>query len=154
MSTELSLHALRVDDADEMVVVLAAPELYAITGGGPPSLEELRRRYESQVAGSGRADEQWLNWIVRLDGAAVGYVQATVVADTATLAWLIGVPWQRQGHATTATAAMMELLRSDGVTRFEAWIAPGHVGSETVARQVGLAPTDETDDDGEVRWSS
>ncbi len=154
MSAEVSLHALRVDDAQEMVAVLSAPGLYTITGGGPPSLDELRRRYQSQVAGSGRVDEQWRNWIVRLDAAAVGYVQATVVADTATLAWLIGEPWQRQGHASTATAAMVELLRSEGVNRFDAWIAPGHIGSETVARRVGLAPTDETDADGEVRWSS
>jgi hypothetical protein len=40
----------------------------------------------------------WHNWIVRsrTTGSAVGYVQATVTGDTADVAWLVGVRWQRQ----------------------------------------------------------
>ncbi|MEM7286018.1 MAG: GNAT family N-acetyltransferase [Actinomycetota bacterium] len=154
MSERLSLEDLRVDHADEMVDVLASPELYAITGGTPPTIDDLRRRYELQVAGPGRTDEEWRNWIVRVDGRAVGFVQATVTGTAATLAWLIGVRWQGRGHAKAAVADVCDLLREQGIDRFDAWIAPGHVASERVAASAGLRRTDQTDDDGEVRWKT
>ena len=37
----LTLEPLRVDHADEMVVVLGDPNVYAYTGGEPPSAKEL-----------------------------------------------------------------------------------------------------------------
>src|SRR6185503_13248208 len=62
----LDLLPLRPADAGEMVVVLADPALYAFTGGEPPSVESLRRRYALQVVGqSPDGTETWLNWIVR-----------------------------------------------------------------------------------------
>ena len=74
----LELVALRVADAEEMVVVLADPALHEFTGGRPASLEELRGRYTSWAGGSGSVDELWLNWIVRrrIDNAAIGAVRA------------------------------------------------------------------------------
>lgn len=47
---------------------------------------------------------RWHNGIVRLraERAAVGFVQATITGDTADVAWLIGVPWQRRGIAIEA----------------------------------------------------
>jgi hypothetical protein len=57
----LTLEPLRVDHADEMVVVLGDPNVYAYTGGEPPSLGELRSRYTRQVEGqSDDGDEGWL----------------------------------------------------------------------------------------------
>lgn len=154
MTPSLSLDDLRVDDAMEMVDVLSAPALYEFTGGAAPSLPELQARYEAQVAGSGDADEQWRNWIVRIDGQAVGFVQATVTTGAATLAWVIGAPWQGRGHATSAVGAMIRILVSEGVGVFDAWIAPGHAASERVAGRAGLVATGEIDADGEVRWTS
>lgn len=154
MTPRLSLDDLRVDDAVEMVDVLAAPALYEFTGGAAPSLPELQARYQAQVAGSGDADEQWRNWIVRIDGGAVGFVQATVTSTTATLAWVIGAQWQGRGHATSAVGAMIRILVSEGVDAFDAWIAPGHAASERVAIRSGLVATGEADEDGEIRWVS
>lgn len=154
MTPRLSLDDLRVDDADEMVDVLAAPAIYAFTGGAPPSLAELRARYEAQVAGSGLVAEQWRNWIVRVDHIAIGFVQATVTPGGATLAWLIGPAWQGRGHASAAVGAMIRILVSEGVDMFDAWIAPGHAASERVATRVGFVATHEVDEDGEVRWVS
>jgi hypothetical protein len=87
-SARLTLHPLAVADAAEMAAVLADPELYRYTGGAPPTLEELTRRYERQVAGPAGSDETWLNWIVRRrdDGRAVGFLQATVHGSDADLA--------------------------------------------------------------------
>ena len=94
----LTLEPLRVDHADEMVVVLGDPNVYAHTGGEPPSLGELRSRYTRQVEGqSDDGDEGWLNWITRdrETQLAVGTVQATlrVTQDSmsAELAWIVGV---------------------------------------------------------------
>lgn len=142
----MRLDPLRVEDAEEMAGVLADPALYEVIGGSPPSAADLRGRYARQL----ERPEEWLNWIVRVDGTAVGYVQATVTGDRASVAWVIGTPWQGRGYATAAARAMLALLP---VRAVEAWIAPGHRASEAVAAAVGLRPTGELDADGEQRWS-
>lgn len=155
-TSRLRLDPLSVDDAAEMVGVLAGPDLYVFTGGEPPTIEALRARYERLVVGhSGDGTEVWLNWIVRRasDGAAVGTVQATVVDEGrhAEIAWVIGLLWQGQGFATEAAAAMVEWLRSVGVTSFTAHVHPDHGASIKVAERVGLQPTGDYVD-GERVW--
>jgi RimJ/RimL family protein N-acetyltransferase len=153
----LLLSPLQVDDADEMVDVLADPALHEFTGGEPATLDDLRGRYRSWVAGSGRDTERWLNWIVRHrgDGEAIGTVQATVMNPdddpVAFVAWTIGVRWQRQGYATEATVALVEWLGDHGVGAIVAHIHPDHSASAIVARRAGLRPTSEVVD-GEVEW--
>jgi RimJ/RimL family protein N-acetyltransferase len=152
----ISLDPLRVADATEMVGVLSAPALYAVTGGAPPTLDELTERYRSQVAGrAADGREEWLNWVVRVDGVAAGYVQATVHdhGSRASVAWVIGLPWQGQGLATSAARRMLALLRARGVERIEASIAPGHTPSERVAARVGLVGSGALDAAGEQLWT-
>lgn len=148
------LDPLAVSDAAEMAVVLADPDLYTVIGGHPPTEKELRQQYERQVVGrSADGTEEWLNWVVRVDGAAAGYVQATVHdGSRAVVAWVIGSAWQGRGIATEAARQMLGLLRERGVDRIEASIEPGHAPSERVAERIGLVATGELDDDGEQRW--
>ncbi len=164
----LRLDPLRVDDAVEMARVLADPSLYAFTGGEPPTVEALRRRYVGQVVGrSADGRELWLNWIVRrrTEADAIGFAQATV-ADasgdrrrrSADVAWVIGVPWQGHRSAAEAAAAMIAWLMTPepngaGVVVVTAHIHPDHAASAAVARRVGLEPTHEIED-GEVVWVS
>lgn len=61
----LLLKQLRVDHAAEMVAVLAAPELYAFTGGTPPALDELRTGYAAQARGPADGGELWRTWVLR-----------------------------------------------------------------------------------------
>ena len=150
------LTPLEVDDAEEMVGVLASPALYAFTGGEPPTLLALRQRYAAMVVGHSPDDRQeWLNWIVRRadDGTAIGTVQATVErADgRAEVAWVIGADAQGHGYAQEAAAALVEALGEAGVPRVVAHIHPEHAASEGVARRCGLLPT-ETFHDGERLW--
>jgi RimJ/RimL family protein N-acetyltransferase len=149
----IALDPLRVTDAAEMVHVLSAPELYGFIGGRPPTLGELTEQYRRQVAGrSADGREEWLNWIVRVDGDAVGYVQATVHEGTrAVIAWVIGRPWQGRGYATAAASELVVRLRGRGVHRVEAYIVPGHVASERVASRIGLTPTGKVSE-GEQMW--
>lgn len=156
-TARLVLEPLRPDHATELAPVLADPALHEFIGGSPATAEELRGRYERQAVGrSAAGDELWFNWIARAGGpggAAVGYVQATVIGDAAELAWVIGVPHQRQGLAREAALGMLDWLRSRGIRTFTAHIAPDHTASAAVARALGLSPTDAVVD-GETVWSS
>lgn len=153
---DLRLDPLRVADAAEMAAVLADPALYAVIGGRPPTERQLTAQYRVQALGrSADGREEWLNWVVRVDGHAVGYVQATVHDGArAVVAWVVGTPWQGHGYATAAARAMLAELTARGVLRVEAYIEPGHYPSEAVAERVGLHPTGDFDDDGEQRWST
>ncbi len=153
-SDRLSLEPLAVSHVDEMVEVLSHLELYEFTGGEPPDARTLTRRYESQVRGSGDADEQWLNWILRENSSsrAIGFVQATVTGEGAAIAWTVGTAHQGRGFATEAARVMKDYLVSCGVDRFEAYIHPQHVASERVASALGLVHSGAFDDDGEVIW--
>lgn len=139
-----------------MVAVLSDVSLYAFTAGTPPTLPELELRYTHQVAGSGSSAEQWHNWIARHrdSGVVIGFVQATVTDDDASIAWLVGVDHQRQGFAIEAAAAMVDWLTSQGTTPVQAFIHPRHVASQRVAERLGLRRTGEVDEDGEEVWRS
>jgi RimJ/RimL family protein N-acetyltransferase len=154
LTERLELRPMSPDDAEEMFVVLADDALYAVIGGDPPSLDELRDRYTRQAVGhSADGTETWHNWILRQrdDGAAIGFVQATVVGSTAEVAWLVGVPWQGRGFATEAARAVVDWLMAGGVTTIKAHVASGHLPSELVAERIGLAVTDDIED-GERVW--
>lgn len=154
------LEPLSVEHADEMAVVLAPVELYAFTGGEPPTAEVLRARYARQVVGRSPSDDAgWLNWVVRAQGSgrAVGYVQATLTHDegalAAEVAWLVAPSAQQRGVATEAATAMLEWLRGERVQRVRASIHPDHHASARVAERLGLAPTGRFDD-GEQVWEA
>jgi RimJ/RimL family protein N-acetyltransferase len=135
-----------------MVEVLSDTILYTFIGGEPPTLADLQDRYRHQVAGSPRDDESWLNWIIRVEEVAIGFVQATVVGDSADLAWVIGTEWQGQGYASEASAAMKSWLTARGVVHFLAHIHPNHHASAAVATSIGLRPTGQLDQEGEEIW--
>jgi RimJ/RimL family protein N-acetyltransferase len=147
---------LTPDDAEEMVAVLAGDDLYAFTGGRPPTLPALRARYARQVVGhSADGREEWRNWIIRLatDRTAVRYVQATLADDgqRAEIAWVVGRAWQGRGYAKDAAAALMGWLDARGVGVVEAHIHPDHAASAAVASHAGLLATGQFQN-GEQLW--
>jgi RimJ/RimL family protein N-acetyltransferase len=154
----LTLTALTIQDADEMVGVLNDERLHEFVGGRPDTITELRDRYRRFVAGPTEGSDIWLNWIVRSthDGAAIGTVQATVstLSDARTVAdvaWVIGMAWQGRGYAGEAACALIDWLRARGVDEVNAHIRRDHHASATVASRAGLHPTDERVD-GETVW--
>lgn len=151
-TVRLTLTPLGVADAAEMAGVLSDPALYTFTGGMPPTLVQLEELYRHQSTGAPEGGEVWHNWILRLDGTAIGYVQATVEGDSAELAWVVGVPWQGSGYATEASEAVRDWLADRGAARFSAHIHSDHSASRAIARRLGLRPTGQLDDDGEVIW--
>jgi RimJ/RimL family protein N-acetyltransferase len=158
VTERLTLTALAVEDAVEMVGVLNDKRLHEFIGGRPDTLIELRDRYARFVAGPNEPGDVWLNWIVRSthDGAAIGTMQATVstrsdARTVADVAWVIGVASQGRGYATEAAHALIDWLRAHGVDEVTAHIRADHPASATVASRSGLHPTDERVD-GETVW--
>ena len=155
-SARLRLVPLAVADAGEMVHVLSGAALYAITGGSPPGLDELRARYARQAGGRSPAGrEEWRNWILRREpgGEAIGYVQATITGAgrRAEIAWVVGLDWQGRGYATEAARALVTWLDARGTTVIQAHIHPGHAASAAVAWRAGLRPAG-TFQAGEQLW--
>jgi RimJ/RimL family protein N-acetyltransferase len=146
-TARLVLVPVNGDDADELAVIFADERLYRFTGGKPGSVEELRATL-SRLAEDRAADATaQLNWVARrrAGGQAVGMLQA-VFGDggrTAEVAWLTGMPWQGQGFAAEAAAAVVAWLEARAVEQVTAWIRPDHRASEAVATRAGLMVTDE-----------
>jgi len=154
----LALEPITPDAAPEMLPVLAHPAIYRFTGGEAPTLSTLRDRYARQSTGRSPDGAQWwFNWMVRSDGAAVGFVQATVDDvdgdRVAALAWVLSPTAQGRGFATEAAEAATAWLAGHGCRRFTASIHPAHSASAGVARRLGMAPTGVVDDDGEDQWA-
>jgi RimJ/RimL family protein N-acetyltransferase len=153
------LSPLRIEDADELVAVLAGPQLYRFIGGAPPTVAELRQRYAVLARGrSPDGDQEWLNWVIRLGTTAIGTTaigttQATVTGDgqRADVAWVIGLAHQGHGYGREAAGAMVTALIEAGVPWLTAHVHPDHAASASVARACGLRPTTEFHD-GEQRW--
>ena len=150
------LAPLAAEDAVEMVEVLSSPSLYVLIGGQPPSLPELAARYQRQVAGPVSEHEAWLNWIVRFEGQAVGFVQATLRQEAgvlcAAVAWLIRPEFQRRGLATEAAGVMVDHLRTPPRAAITAWISDANLASVLVATRLALHRTSHQAD-GEQLWT-
>jgi RimJ/RimL family protein N-acetyltransferase len=149
---------LRVKHAEEMADLLDDLSLHEFIGGEPETVDQLRSPYLRLVSGeSPDGQEGWMNWIVRdrESAAAVGTIQAgirdTGAVMSAELAWVIATRYQRLGYATEAVRGVMASLSERGARLFIAHIHPEHAASMSVARHLGLEPTD-VSKDGETRW--
>ncbi|MDX3004789.1 GNAT family N-acetyltransferase [Kribbella solani] len=149
----LTLLPLQIEYAARMADVLSDPALYTFTGGEPPTVDALEARYRRQLAGPGRPDEQWLNWVIQLEEELIGYVQATVTGRTVEIAWVLGTGWQGRGYAKEAARGLVSWLQTQEVDRVVAHVHPEHTASAAVAAAAGLHRTDVLDD-GEYLWTT
>jgi RimJ/RimL family protein N-acetyltransferase len=159
-TARLSLEPLRIDHAEEMAPLLDDAQLFGFTGGAPCTLDELRDRYQRQVSGwSHDRHERWLNWILRdrSSGQAIGTTQATITVDgdavIGEIAWIVGSRHQGRGCACEAADAMVAWLREQGARSLFAEIHPDHDASMGVARHLGLKPSEQVLESGEIRWT-
>ena len=160
-STErLSLEPLSVVHASELAPLLDDPCLHEFTGGAPLPAAALTARY-ARLAGrrSPGGDQMWGNWVlrVRATGEAAGIVQATLPAGgpasgPAEVAWVVVRAAQGRGYAQEAARSLVAVLQAAGWA-VVAYIHPGHLASQRVARAAGLSLTTDVRD-GEIRWVS
>ncbi len=156
----LDLEPLCIEHADEMAPLLNDVALHVYIAGRPSTRQELAARYRRQVRGRSPDGSQcWLNWVMRrrADARAIGTMQATLTCEPpgviAEVAWVVAVPFQRQGYAGEGGLVVLAWLRHQGVAVVRANVHPDHDASRRVARALGLRPTD-IEVDGETRWQA
>jgi RimJ/RimL family protein N-acetyltransferase len=146
------LVGLRAADAEELCGLLAEPQLREWLRARDTG--ELRERFAAWETRRSPDDEHelWLNWVIREDGRAVGWVQATVRDASASVAYAV-LPAERGNVvASDAVRALVPWLRDRlDVTTVTAEIAEANPASEHVARAAGFERTTRRDGD-EVVW--
>ena len=137
------------------VPALASEEMaftIAVLGSVRLVLEVLSRDHSSEAAITFESQMRDTK-----SGRLVGTVQATDegvarIDAHATLAWVVGVPFQRCGYATETTRSVLTWLRGEGIVEASAFIHPAHVASAATARKLGLRRSSEIVG-GEYRWT-
>jgi RimJ/RimL family protein N-acetyltransferase len=126
---------------------LREPALYAYQTDEPPhDVASLRARY-ARLASGHSTDElaHWLNWILvrRDDGAAAGYVQATVAKErsSAEIGYLVLPKQQRRGFGGEAVGAMVRHLLGAGVRVLHAVVDVRNTGSIALIERLGFRRT-------------
>jgi RimJ/RimL family protein N-acetyltransferase len=142
-TSRVVLEPQRAAHADEMFGVLCDPAIYEFENQPPASADALRERFRAlESARSPDGSQLWLNWIVRLrdTGAAIGYVQATVLDDAkALIAYEFGSLWWGRGLAHEAAAAVIDELRTrHGVTAVGAVFKRTNHRSRRLLQRLGM----------------
>jgi RimJ/RimL family protein N-acetyltransferase len=111
------------------------------------ALRARLRAWESRRSPDGAA--QWLNWLV-LDEEPAGWVQATISANVANVAYAVLPARRGEGVATEAVVAVTTWLHEQHPV-VEAHIADDNLASQAVARRAGFVRTARTSG-GEAVW--
>jgi RimJ/RimL family protein N-acetyltransferase len=149
-SRRLVLVPLRADDADELTPLLSeAPLRQWLRADDAAGLRERFAGWETRRSPDGR--EAWLNWVVRAadGGRALGWVQATVRGDAASVAYALLPSERGAGVASEALRALVPWLGAASVT---AAIDDANVASGRVAAAAGFERTERVID-GERVWN-
>jgi RimJ/RimL family protein N-acetyltransferase len=137
------LVALRASDADDLVGLLEEPHLREWLDA--QDVSDLRARFRAwESRRSPDSDELWLNWVVRevRDGRALGWVQATVRGDTASVAYALLPSERGAGIASDAVRALVRWLHDRlGVRTVTAEIDDANAASARVAVAAGFERT-------------
>ncbi|MEM6750851.1 MAG: GNAT family N-acetyltransferase [Planctomycetota bacterium] len=143
-SERLTYEKLRRDHAAELFPLLSDPQVYAHIEGDPPaSLDALARKYAAIAAGPQRpeiANQTWRDCCVRRSdtGQAIGVVEATVIGDTAEIAYLFGVTSWGYGYAHEAmTWYHAWLAEQSPIASYWATILPTNQRSIRLAQRLG-----------------
>lgn len=142
VTPRLLLEPLTVAHAPAMFEILCDPELYRyLDYGPPPNVEHLQRVYaELERRTSPDGAQQWLNWIVILDDAPIGVVQATIdESRSAEIAYVFARAQWGNGYAREATEAMIgELREAYGATSLTANVDEGNIRSIRLLQRLGI----------------
>lgn len=129
--------------AQAMFDVLSDTAIYQYENEPPSSVEWLRDRFtrlEARLSPDG--DQHWLNWVIRLSsGELIGYVQATVYADSrAAIAYILHSRYWGRGLAGEAVEAMIAELRARyHVRMLSAVLKQGNLRSLRLLERLGFS---------------
>jgi ribosomal-protein-alanine N-acetyltransferase len=129
-------HAARIFE------LLRDERLYRFHGGRPATVEQLEQRFRAWVSRTSPGRTQmWLNYALRMkaDTTYVGWVQATIAGDVATIGYDVFVPYWRRGYATEACTKLIAcLFHEHGVRRIAAVVDTENRASLRLLERLGF----------------
>lgn len=143
---QIKLEPLEERHGEELFDLFQDERIYRFIPEDPPEcIEALTKRYRFlEARKSPDGTEHWLNWVMRReDGVPVGTLQATVEPDgTAFVAYIVFVPFWRQGYAKEGMRQMMEkLLREYQTSAFRALVDTRNEASIRLLESLGFVRT-------------
>ena len=154
-STRLRAEPIQSTHAAVLYPLLLDEQIYTyLPENAPISLASLEERYEFLSAGtSPDGREHWLNWVLFEEetDAAIGYLQATVASEFASIAYVLNPAYWGKGYATEAVKAMIDYLFSSfDIASIRAEINPENSHSIRLIERLGFRflrhDADEQDD--------
>ncbi len=139
----LELRRTRSDDAAAMFEALSDPLMYEfIPRSAPATVADVELRF-LRVMHETAPDrlDRWLNWTVWLceTGTGIGTIEATVKpGHRVEIGYLFDPRVWRRGYGREAVGAMIEHLRTQGATSFEASIDIRNIASKALATALGF----------------
>ena len=141
-SGRLGYEVILRSHAAELEAILCDPRVYEFIDVECPTLADLEASFTRKEAGAPphRADEHWLDYILRLSetGVAIGRLEATLLDGRAEVAYLIGPGFWGCGYATEGLAWLHDSIRTTfGVRDFWATVMPGNFRSMRLLERSG-----------------
>ncbi len=112
-------------------------------GQPPPTIGELERRYAGWAKRiSPDGSQIWLNYALRKDdGVYVGWIQATIAGDVATIGYDVFPDFWRQGYGSEACGRLVRALCTEApVRRVVAMVDSENLASIRLLQRLGFEP--------------
>ncbi len=142
---------------DALMRALEDARTHEFVPGDPPVDREKfatrLKKLESRVSPDGL--QRWLNWTVFSGLEVIGTVQAdaTYSNSSASIAYMFHPDSWDKGFAFEATTAMLEHLKSLGITSFKAWTDTRNLASHKLLQRLGFTKTEEIKNADEFKGS-
>jgi [ribosomal protein S5]-alanine N-acetyltransferase len=142
---------------DALMRALESPRTHEFVPGNPPTDRDAfasrLERLESRISQDGL--QHWLNWTVFSGLEVIGTVQADATDSTssASIAYMFHPDSWGKGFAFEATMAMLEHLKSQGITSFKAWTDTRNLASHKLLERLGFTKIEEIKNADEFKGS-
>ena len=142
---------------DGLMCALESPQTHEFIPGDPPTDREKfmdrMKKLESRISPDGL--QRWLNWTVFSGLEVIGTVQADATDSTssASIAYMFHPNSWGKGFAFEATDAMLEHLKSQGISSFKAWTDTRNLASHKLLERLGFTKTEEIKNADEFKGS-
>jgi [ribosomal protein S5]-alanine N-acetyltransferase len=142
---------------DALMQALESPRTHEFIPGDPPVDREpfatRLKKLEARISPDGL--QRWLNWTVFSGLEVIGTVQADATDSTlsASIAYMIHPNSWGKGFAHEACTAMLEHLKSQGITSFKAWTDTRNLASHKLLERLGFTKIEEIKNADEFKGS-
>jgi [ribosomal protein S5]-alanine N-acetyltransferase len=142
---------------DALMRALESPRTHEFVPGDPPTdrdkFSERMKKLEARISQDGL--QHWLNWTVFSGLEVIGTVQADATDSSlsASIAYMFHPNSWGKGFAFEATTAMLEHLKSQGISSFKAWTDTRNLASHKLLERLGFVKIEEIKNADEFKGS-